>query len=268
MTAQLQDPPPDLRALREELAELRTIHPRRSSVVAEAFQRLVRAADAAGQPLDGLRTQTVDEVERFFAQTIPGTDGHVYWDGPRSGFRRNDGKLRVPRRWWYADKHGSELGPYQDLVPICGEQNCVNPDHCEVGRVLRRGRQFSDEQMLNAVKVGALRLGRAPKSDEWETLGLKPSRGMFTLRFGTWENVIRQAGLEYVRSRKSGRVSSAADCIAAIKHLRKMLGHWPCEAEFLRSQALLYEADLPTAPGTIRKHLGGWSEALRKAGKR
>lgn len=266
MTTQLQDPAPDLRVLREELAALREVHPRRSSVVAEAFCRLVRAADAVGQPLDGLRRHTSDEVERFFAQTIPGPDGHVYWDGTKK-FKRNDGKDRIPRRWWWAHVHGAEAGPYEDIIAVCGERNCINPEHCGMGRGLLR-RQFSEEQMLNAVKVAALRLGRAPTSGEWDSLGLHPSRVVFRLRFGSWENVIRKAGLEYVRSRRSGRPASNSDCIAALRHLRKMLGHWPTRREFARSKALLHAADLPSSATTIRSRLGPWTEALYKAGKR
>lgn len=267
MIALAHEPAPDLRVLREELAELRRVHPRRSSVVLEAFCRLVRAADAVGQPLDGLRRHTADEVERFFAQTIPGTSGHVYWDGTRDGFKRNDGKKRSPRRWWYAHKHGRELGPHESLVAMCGEVHCINPEHCETGR-RHRDRRYSDEQMLNAVKVAALRLGRAPKSEEWQELGLSPSRGIYTVRFGSWETVIRKAGLEYVRSRKSGRPATASDCIAALRHLKRMIGHWPSRNEFDAYRELLYAADLPSSPTTIHRRLGGWPAALRKAGKR
>jgi hypothetical protein len=265
MTIATAEPTTDLRVLREELVELRRTHPRRSSVVAEAFGRLFRASCAAGLPLDGLRKHTGDEIERFFAQTIPGLDGHVYWDGARYGFARNDGKLRTPRRWWWAHVNGVEPGQYEDIVSTCGEQNCINPEHCEQGRGLRRER-VGREAMLGSVRVAALRLGRAPNSMEWNTLGLNPTRKTLVQRFGSWENVIREAGVEY--GHIPGRKASPRLCIEALRFARKQLGHWPSYREFLRVAPLLRAEGLPSASVTIRKHLGGWAEALYKAGKR
>lgn len=266
MTAVLTDPPPDLRALREELAELRRTHPRRSSVVAEAFQRLFRASCAAGQPLDGLRRHTTNEVERFFSQTIPGLDGHVYWDGA-SAFTRNDGKQRVPRRWWWAHEHGRELGQHEDLVPTCGERHCVNPDHCEVGRGLRRLR-FSRDAMLGAINVAALRLGRTPTSSEWDTLGLSPNRSTISMRFGSWRNAIKEAGLAPVRSPSQFGSVTPAQCLASLRFVRKSLGRWPSRKDFDDARPLLHAAELPSSSSTIKRYLGPWSEAIRKAGKR
>lgn len=256
-----------LRLLRDEYELVKAETPRRSYRRQQAFENLFRAAAKEGQPLDALRRYTADEGERFFAQTIPGIDGHVYWDGWVDRFKRNDGKTRVPRRWWWAHVHGAEPGYYEDIVPTCGELNCINPEHCEQGRGLRRQR-FTTEQMLGAIRVAALRLGRAPVSTEWDGLGLKPSRTLYKLRFGTWGNAIRSAGLEYVHSHDGGYSASPADCIEAIRHVRKALGHWPTVTEFRASGELLGKANLPTDRRTVMKHLGPWHEALRKAGKR
>jgi hypothetical protein len=258
-------PTQDLRVLREELAELRRTHERRSSVVAEAFCRLVREAAAQGQPLDGLRRHTADEVERFFAQTIPGPDGHVYWDGAKS-FTRNDGKTRIPRRWWWAHKHGRELGQHEDLIPTCGESSCVNPDHCEIGRGLRRLR-FGREAMLGSLKVGALRLGHAPTWDEWTTLGLRPSQTTFKQRFGSWGRALREAGLTPTRPTQYAPVTPA-QCIESLRFLRTQLGRWPSSKDFDDSRQLLVAAGLPSSSSTIAKYPGPWREALRKAGRR
>lgn len=267
MTVITADPAPGLRVLREELAELRATHPRRSSVVAAAFERLVRAADVVGQPLDGLRTHTRDEVERFFANTVPGTDGHVYWDGARSGFRRNDGKNSVPRRWWYTHKHGIALGPHEDFVPTCGERHCINPDHCEIGRGLRRLR-FDREAMLGGLRVCALRLGHAPTTRDWARLGLSPSESLYKIRFGTWATAVREAGLTPVFSSSRFAPTSPARCIASLRFVREQVGHWPTRTEFERARAALHAAELPASSSTIKKYLGSWTEALRKAGKR
>lgn len=256
-----------IRELRDELTRLRETHPRSSSVVLEAFERLFRAASAAGQPLDGLRRHTSDEVERFFANTIPGVDGHVYWDGWKQGFRRNDGKYRVPRRWWWAHVNGRELGPYEDLVPMCGERNCITPEHADVGRSLRRYR-FTQDQMLGAVQVAALRLGRPPNSKEWDSLGLSPTRAIYQARFGSWENVIRSAGLDYDAMRGPLPSSSPSVCIKSLRFVRERIGHWPSIREFRAAAADLQAADLPSGESTIKKYLGGWPEACRKAGAR
>lgn len=261
------DRAPDLRVLRKELAALREVHPPGSSVVVEAFERLVRAGDAVGQPLDGLRRHTSDEVERFFAQTIPGPDGHVYWDGPSSGFVRNDKKNRVPRRWWWAHKNGHELGQHQDLVPTCGERHCINPDHCEVGRGLRRLR-FDSQAMLGKLQVVALRLGRAPTTKEWETLGITPSVSLFQQRFGSWPDAVRQAGFTPIHSSTEFAASTPSICIAALRAVREAAGHWPTRKEFEHHRPLLKEKELPSSSSTIKKYLGPWTEALRKAGKR
>jgi hypothetical protein len=263
----LADLPPELRVLREELAELRRIHPRRSSVVAEAFQRLVRAGDAVGQPVDGLRTHTRDEVERFFAQTIPGPDGHVYWDGSRHGFKRNDGRNRSPRRWWYTHKHGTELGTYEDFVPTCGERHCINPDHCAVGRGLRRMR-FDRQAMLGALQVVALRLGRAPTSSEWERLGGRPSVSLYQMRFGTWPDAVREAGLVPAVGSSRFAPTTPVRCIASLRFVRESVGHWPTRAEFEAARPQLHAIELPSSSSTIKKYLGPWTAALRKAGKR
>jgi hypothetical protein len=257
----------DLRPYQEAHAAARVNYPRRSTQQREAFENLFRAAIKAGQPLDALRRYAANETERFFAQTLDGTDGHVYWDGSSNGFKRNDRKIRSPRRWWWAHLLGTELGPYEDLVPTCGELKCINPEHCEVGRGLRR-RQFTDAQMLGAVQVAALRLGRAPRAGEWETLGLKPSYKLYKIRFGAWKKVVLAAGLEYTHPRHGGIKASPELCLESLRHLHTVLGHWPNEGEFRRNKALLHEAHLPAAPGTIRKNLGLWNDALRKAGKR
>jgi hypothetical protein len=228
----------------------------------EAFERLLRASVQEGHPLDALRRHVADEQERFFACTIPGLDGHVYWDGPK-GFIRNDGKVRVPRRWWWAHVNGRELDPYEDCFATCGEQGCINPEHCEIGRGLRR-RWYSDEQMLNAIRVAVLRLGRSPSGKEWDRMGGRPSRKVFDVHFGNWTAALRKAGFEaYVRP---GSHVDAVDCVRALSFVHERIGAWPSGKEFIRHRSALRTAGHVTSLTTIRRHLGpGWQEALRKA---
>lgn len=253
----------DLRPLRAELYRAREEHGRRSSVTLAAFEALWRASIQSGQSLSALRKYTADETERFFANTLPGTDGHVYWDGPAHGFVRNDKKIRVPRRWWWTHIYGVELGQYEDLVPTCGELNCINPEHCEKGRGLRRV-QFSREQMLNALKVEALRLGRAPTTYDWAAADRTPTLRIYKLRFGSWRAAIEEAGLDYSAVVVNGR-QSAEKCVEALHFVHGITGKRPSERTFYAMRAQVRAAGLPSRT-TVKKHLGGWSDALKKAG--
>lgn len=257
----------ELRPLRAAHAEARETYGPRSSKTQEAFERLFRTAAKLGQPLDGLRRYTTDETERFFAYTIPGPDGHVYWDGGKT-FCRNDGKYRVPRRWWWGHVAGEEPGQYEDIVPMCGERNCINPEHCEKGRGLRRSR-FTRDQMIGALQVAAIRLGRPPSSSEWDKLGLHPNRKVYQAQFGNWEKAILAAGLDYTKSTSTQfQPAKKGECIAALRFLRGRLGHWPSISEYSAATQALRQAGLPTSPSTIKKLLGGWPAARKKAGAR
>ena len=255
-----------LRPLRAELERAREQHGDRSTPAREAFENLFRTAAKLGHPLDQLSRRSPDEVERFFASTLPGTDGHVYWDGGKQ-FTRNDGKGRVPRRWWYAHKHGAELPPYQDLVPTCGEDACINPDHCEIGRGLRRPRRYTDERIIGAIQVAAMRLGRTPSSEDWDGHFL-PDRRIIRKRFGTWNAAMRAAGLE---PRRNGvnigyAPASTVGAIAALRFCQKRLNRRPRRADLNLLSGELHAQGLPSSPTTVRKLLGPWDEALRKAG--
>lgn len=250
-----------LRELRAELDRVRQLYGPGSSQGAEAFNRLSREAGRQGQPLDGLRRYVEDEVERFFAQTIPGSDGHVYWDGGQM-FVRNDSLTRQPRRWWWEHIHGP-LGGGDAVLPTCGERHCINPEHSAKQDRQERHRRFTDQQMFGALQVVAMQLGHAPTLGEWTRLHKTPSAKLYLMRFGSWRHAVAQAGIEY-----RTRLASPKKCVAALRLARKTLGHWPNTTEFLspRVCAALKEADLPRSDSSIYKHLGSWSEALRKAG--
>lgn len=251
----------NLRPLREHLIEARETDGRGSAAALAAFKDLFRAAAQSGQPLDQLRRHTADEVERFFAMTVPGPSGHVYWDGPRD-FRRNDGRYRKPRRWWWAHKHGP-IGPFDDIVIDCGDQACINPEHCLKGRDLSRTRH-TREQIIDTIKVAALRLGRPPNSTEWDTMGFAMSSTLIRMRFGSWPDAIRAAGFDYQRG--SGNTgTTAAACVEAMRFVRERLGRAPSNGEFRAFAVQLREAGLPASHTTIIAHLGSWDAALERS---
>lgn len=258
----------DLRPLRVNLLDSQEQHGRRSSQALEAFETLFREAARNGTPLDQLRRHTKNEVERFFANTIPGADGHVFWDGASPDFVRNDGVSRRPRRWWWAHTHGAEPGKYEDVVPTCGASNCINPEHCEQGRGLRR-QKYTEEQMLNALKVAALQLGHSPTINEWEEGHYRPNRHTLQLRFGSWRKALERAGLELrdpsYATRYQGR--SRDDCIRGIKFLRKESGRNPDTNTLKRYREQLRAAGHPTSKQTYYNLCGPtWSDVLRAAG--
>lgn len=256
-----------LHPLRVRLTHAREEHGRRSTSALQAFEDLFRTAARLGQPLDGLRKHSAVESERFFAHTVPGPDGHVYWDGPRH-FTRNDGKTRVPRRWWYAHKHGADLDPYADLVPNCGEDACINPDHCEVGRDLRRPRRWPDEKIIGALQVAAMRLGHTPTVEEWDKGPFLPDRRIIRKRFGSWNDAVTAAGLE---PRRRGvnvghAAATSAGAIASLRFCQSRLNRTPRRSDLRLLSNELHAQGLPSSPTTVRKMLGPWDEALKKAG--
>lgn len=259
-----------LPTLKAELDRVRSEYGVASSQGLEAYLRYSHAAASQGRPLDALRTYVEDEEERFFSQTIAGADGHTYWDGARAGFRRNDDATRLPIRWWWEHRHGP-ISQYDQIVATCGERNCITVGHAEfIPREETRGR-ISDTSILGALQARALEVGHTPTSAEWRERCWSPSAKIIFKRFGSWENAWRSAGLIAPVWKKPQRMG-AADCLAAVRMARKLIGHWPNSKEWRRRKDIrdqLRAAGLPSTEVTLYAHLGGpWSEILRRAGKR
>lgn len=252
----------DVPTLRAELQRVRDLYGRGSSQGLEAFQRLSVAAAKAGQPLSALRRHSRVESERFFALTIPGPDGHVYWDG-KATFRRNDGVTRTPPRWWWEHVHGPIPSNLHRLTFTCGDKKCINVEHAVCDYF--RPELYTDEQLLGALQVYAMQKGHPPTSKEWEREKRRPSSSTFSNRFGSWEAAMRAAGFPgYVSKVRS---TNPETCVKAILFVRDRLGRWPNSQEFVAEAEALHAAGLPTSLATIRDHLGKWSVAVAKAGK-
>lgn len=253
----------DLQQLRAELELVYREHPG-SGRALDAFNRLHQAAAYQGRPLNGLRRHSRDEAERFFAQTVEGPDGHVYWTG-RESFERNDGAWRTPKRWWWEREHGPIGTTTLRVIPLCGDGACINPDHHELRHF--NSRKYSQQQLIGALQVEALRLGHTPGSKEWEANRGKPSSSLFVDRFGSWANACRQAGLAY----DYAPPLSDGQLVAAIKLARKTLGRWPNSTEFDIHPAIreaFAREGITANSRTVWRRLGSWKKGLRKAGKR
>lgn len=221
------------------------------------FERSFRKAIAAGRSPDALRRHVKDEVERFWAHTIPGLDGHVYWDGPQQ-FRRNDGRFRRPARWVLERTLRHELSRYTDVWTTCGERNCIAAEHLTSGRIGAR-RRYTDERIIGAAQVAAMRLGHAPGAQWWSDNGMSPYRGVITARWGTWEKFLIACGLDPKDTRPRYRRASGKEVRAAIRALARHLGHPPSYSEWNANRDWLRAHDHPSSATTAKRHLGSGS---------
>lgn len=245
------------------LADTREQYGRRSSRTAEAFQALVRDAAEAGAPIDGLRHHTENETERFFSWTIPGVDEHVYWDGP-SKFFQNNGMGRTPRRWWWHHRYGNLPDNKDDLVVKCGEKNCINPDHAAKERNRGTRMQWTEERIIGALQVAAMRLGHTPNAQEWEREGFRPSNATVWDRFGNWDKAVAAAGLP--EAWFSSKERTKTDVLRGIQLVRKVLGKWPSEEDYKLCKPELKAAGLPVTVGAAKRLYGQFTDARQAAG--
>lgn len=251
-----------LHELRESLTLTREVYGRRSSQSQRAFELLVRTAAANGTPLDGLRHHVEDEVERFFSYTIPGPDGHVYWDGPKV-FVRNDGKGRRPLRWWWQHRYANLLNN-DDLVLKCGERNCINPEHASKEYLRGFRMRWSRERMLARLQVVALQKGRTPTTTEWAREKRHPVAEMYTRMFGDWAQAVAAAGLSPTRG--PGAAADKPTVIAGIRLVRKLFGRWPSDNDYVRYRTELLAARLPSTVAPATRLFGSFPAARVAAG--
>lgn len=258
----------DLRELRNDLYAARETHGRGSWEAHDAYQRLNQASHMLGRPLDGLVTRSPNEVERFFAWTIPGPDAHIYWTGPAK-FVRNDGKGRKPIIWWW-DHEGRPRQEGASVGPTCGDAACINPDHALVEDRTQSKRRYTDDQIIGALQAAHLRFGRTLDVRAWEALKLKPVYEVASRRFGSWERAWAAAGI--VHKTHEHDVVSAGKCVEVLRLVHRELGWWPTTQQWDRNarlrEILRAHPSLPSSRTTIIRRLGPWHEALRKAGRR
>lgn len=257
----------NLQELRAELERVRDVYGH-GSECAEAFSRLLRASCKQGRPIDSLDQRNPNEVERFFENVLNGVDGHAYWGPVGRDFIRNDGKGRSPRRWWWVYLNG-DISQYDDLVPSCGEKNCIAPAHQMKGRGIVRMR-YTPEQVIGTIQVAAMRLGRAPLASEWDAMRLRPGSAIVVYRLNakSWAEAMRRAGIEPTNI-AGARGLNAETARRAVIAASDLVGH-PVGADEFRSpevNAHLKKLNLPVTPNSIKKYMGPtWADALRACG--
>lgn len=161
--------------------------------LAAEFEQRFRGAIADGRSPDSLCQFDTDEARRFLSLCAEGAD-HTYWIGPKTGFRDNDRRKRQPRRYAYSLLHGP-IDRWVDVWSTCGERTCIRPTHLEAGRSEAR-RKWTEERMIGALQVIAMRLGHAPSYMEWERARYNPDMRIIRQRFGNYKGYLRAAGLD------------------------------------------------------------------------
>lgn len=257
MTTLTQAPPPRKSALL--LVRYRELRDAGASAMVrrEAYNDWFRQCCAEGRNPSALRIHSPEEAERFWAQTVPGPDGHIYWTGAKI-FRTNSGFKTTPRRWAWARTHGS-LSPYTEIENVCGEGNCVNVEHMRIRPRAERRVRFSDDRAIGALQVLALRLGRTPARTDWDAADLPVGATAMQGRFGSWSAFCRKAGLEPQRASYS---LDPATCLEAIRTLTDYLGHPPTQREWKEHHGWLRERGYPTSPNSLKNKLGGSFTAI------
>lgn len=223
----------------------------RPIVLRQAYNEWFTRCCNDGVPPDALSMYSPDEAERFWARTVSGPDGHIYWVGGLE-FKRNDGKERRPQRWAWSKAHG-ELDPMQEIANTCGEANCVNAEHM---RLKDRGEsrvRFPDHKAFNALKVIALQQGRTPSALDWDTAKPGITSQALIMRFGKWSTFVQRAGLV---PRAVQEKATREQCEAAVLAMAERLGRRPNSGDWDREREWLRENGHPTSSNTISKRIG------------
>lgn len=252
--------------LQEEFRALRAEHAAtglKRGQTLTAYNRWFHQACLEGRPPDALRPDVGDDSERFFARTIPGPDGHTYWFSSYMRFPLNAGGERHARWWWYEHVNGPQ--GRGRLGSVCGEINCITPEHQQYIPWSEVKRRYTDEQMIGSIQIVASTLGRAPFEREYRAIRRRPGSHIICVRFGSWGKALKAAGLE--ADPHSLRVPATVDqCIAALRFAAELVGHSPTEDEFRAHNLELRAAGLHSSPSTIYRRIGSWPKALKLAG--
>ena len=217
----------------------------------EAYNDWFKARCDEGRPPDALSLYSADEAERFWARTVPGPDGHVYWTGGKE-FRRNDGKSRRPQRWVWAVARGNP-GQCDEIDNICGSDTCVNIEHLRIRPRAERRVRFGDDAIFGALRVLEMRSGQAPSMNQWDAANYPITARAVAARFGSWTDALAKVGMVPVDHHE---IVEAETCARAIRELAKRLGKTPTRYDWETNHEWLRARGYPTAPNTIKRRIG------------
>jgi hypothetical protein len=116
---------------------------------------------------------------------------------------------------------------------------------------------WTRQDILDALRDGAQRLGRSPTVALAKCDGPLPSVTAVSRHFATWNAGLHAAGLEV--SRIAPRDWDKAQILAALRGFERNHGRAPTAAEFAAT-------DSAPAANTVAAHFGSWNAALDAAG--
>lgn len=239
---------------------------------AQEFETWFRAEVAAGRPPDALRRDAGTPEERFWARTVPGPDGHVFWDDRRDWQGRPvfvSGRIRsvLAQRFLWKLKRGY-LTRREDVWTTCGEKHCLALDHLAAGWRARGAlANVADSTLLEYLARCGKHLGHAPtiwEYDQWRSKAMHSAAGI-RLRFGTWRGALKRAGFDVtiiVHADHATRFEerhAAETLLVSLAELARELGHPPSSIDWEKSGR-------KPAYSTIIRRFGSWQAARRAAG--
>ena len=143
-----------------------------------------------------------------------------------------------------AKAYRDHFGKWNNALKAAGLQ--INLTYCDL----------TDEEMLEALRKLAEKLGKTPTHRDTKKESSMPSANAYIQRFGTWNNALKLAGLQV---NKKHRHMTDEELLEALRKLAKKLGKTP------RQQDLSKDSSMPSS-ATYIKRFGGWNNAIRMAG--
>jgi len=117
---------------------------------------------------------------------------------------------------------------------------------------------YTDEEVIDALRADARRLGRTPTLEDWRVRGPSvPGIGAVVRHFGSWNAGLRAAGLELTHE---VGIWTPERVLAALRRDAMRRGRTPVREEWSRATR-----SRPNA-GTVEKLFGSWNAGLRVAG--
>ena len=115
--------------------------------------------------------------------------------------------------------------------------------------------QYTNKEILEILKAKAEQLGRPPKTQDVDTDENMPCSKTYFLRFGSWDKVLKLAGI----SSSSRYPNTDDELLEMLKAKAEQLGRTPTARD-------IYDNDDMPYPATYHRRFGSWNKALKAAG--